>query len=112
MLRKIAAAVVATALIAGPAFAAPPSSTAGATPATSSTMTKPAAKPTMTVKHVRKHRHLVRHKVVHKTRVARHLSKMHRRHFASHVVKPIKHGKPTKTTKTNKPTKSNTTIHG
>src|ERR1700691_1311894 len=63
MLRKISAALLATALIAGPAFAAQPSGSAGSTPAAATTpapastdaVTKAAAKPikaTKTVKHV------------------------------------------------------------
>ena len=73
MLRKFAAALLATAFIAGPAFAAQPSSNAGATPAPPSTAPAGAwsprpplrderTKPVKTVKHVRKHarKHVVR----------------------------------------------------
>jgi len=72
MLRKFAAALVATALVAGPAIAAQPSSGAGTTPATAAA---PAAvkeqtpakqtdtrKPVKMVKHVRGH---VRHHFAH-----------------------------------------------
>ena len=97
MLRKLAAALVATTLIAAPAFAAPASNDAGAPPAVSSSLTKPAAKPTMTVKHVRKHRHIVRHKIG-KVKVSRHFSKKH--HIATHAGKPVKPGKTSKTIKT------------
>jgi hypothetical protein len=100
MLRKFAAALLATALIAGPAFAAPPAGSVGQTPATptatapapANPAVKPAAKPTKMVKHVRKH--LSRHKVS-KIKVARHLkvSKTHRHHVASRIVAPAKAGK-------------------
>jgi hypothetical protein len=60
MLRKFAAALIATTLVAGAAFAAEPSGTAGATPAAASANVKAAtAAPAKTVKHaqrsVRKH---------------------------------------------------------
>jgi hypothetical protein len=76
MLRKFAAVLLATSLIAGPAFAAQPSGTAGATPAapaaaapaSTNAATKTVTsqvKAVKTVKHVRKHsrRHVVRHKI-------------------------------------------------
>jgi hypothetical protein len=79
MLRNFTAALIATALIAGPAFAAQPSNDAGAAPAAASAApanTKgqatpkaiDAGKPVKTVKHARTH---VRHHVAH---VAKHLA--------------------------------------
>ena len=73
MLRNITAALIATALVAGPALAAQPSSDAGAAPAAASATpanTKgqaapgatDARKPVKTVKHARTH---VRHHVAH-----------------------------------------------
>jgi hypothetical protein len=96
MLKTFAAALLATTLIAGPAFAAPPSGSAGSTPAASTAapasthaVTKQTAK---TVKHARKHvrKHVVRHKVG-KMKVSRHAksAKMHRHHAAA----PVKHVK-------------------
>jgi hypothetical protein len=77
MLRNFTAALIATALVAGPALAAQPSSDAGAAPAAASAApvnTKgqaapkatDARKPAKTVKHARTHvRHYVRHHVAH-----------------------------------------------
>jgi hypothetical protein len=112
MLRNFAAALLATTLIAGPAFAAQPSGTTGATPATASApaSTKAQAvtketKPVKMVKHVRSHvrKHFARNKVgtmkvashvkTHRSHIAR--SHVARNHFA-HAVKP---GKVTKSTK-------------
>jgi hypothetical protein len=66
MLRTFAAALVATALIAGPAFAAEQSGTAGATPAAAATQTAPAANAKQAaaqpVKHKTARKHLVRGK--------------------------------------------------
>ncbi len=120
MLRKFAAAMLATALIAGPAFAASHLGNPGSAPVTapvtvpaSTTVTKPMAKPAVKmVKHFRGH--VVRHKVG-KIKVARHLksTKAPRHHFATHFVKHSKfskHGKINKTSKiiikTNKSTHS------
>jgi hypothetical protein len=109
MLRKFAAALLATTLIAGPAFAAQRSDSAGSTPtaptapaastavapASTHAVTKQAAKPTKMVKHARKHarKHMVRHKVG-KMKVSRHSKsmKMHRHHAAA----PVKHVKSRK----------------
>jgi hypothetical protein len=97
MLRKFAAALLATALIAGPAFAAPPAG-GGSTPATvSTTVAKPAVKHAKMVKHLR--RHVVRHRVG-KIKMARHF-KAHRHHIAAPVVKHGKVGKINKITKSN-----------
>jgi len=97
MLRKLSAALLATALIAGPAFASDPAGPAGSTPAASTApaptnaVTKPAAKPIKTVKHVR--HHTVRHKVG-KIKPVRHFrSTKHGHHIAVHVAKPGKFGK-------------------
>jgi hypothetical protein len=117
MLRKFAAAMLATALIAGPALAASPDGNAGSTPATvtapaSSTVTKPMAKPaTKMVKHFRTH--VVRHKVG-KSKVARHFNSTSRHHLA---LRPVKHskfskvGKVNKINKTSKIIRSNKTNH-
>jgi len=102
MLRKFAAALLATTLIAGPAFAAPPSGSAGSTPAASTAaapastnaVTKQTAKPTKTVEPARKHaRKHARHKLG-TMKVSRHFksAKMHR-HYVAAPVKPVKGGK-------------------
>ena len=100
MLRKFAAALLATALIAGPAFAAQPSGSAGSTPAaTAAPATTPATKtvtsqtkPVKTVKHVRKHarKHVVRGKM-HTMKQARHFksTKTHQS-GVSHIAKSKK----------------------
>ena len=79
MLRNLTAALIATALVAGPALAAQPSSNAGAAPAAASATpadikgqvapkATEARKPVKTVRHARIH---VRHHVAH---VAKHLA--------------------------------------
>jgi hypothetical protein len=89
MLRNFTAALIATALVAGPALAAQPSSDAGAAPAAASAApanTKgqavpkatDARKPVKTVKHAQSH------------------ARTHARHHVAHVVKP---GKTAKTPK-------------
>ena len=89
MLRNFTAALIATALIAGPALAAQPSSNAGAAPAAASTTpadikgqavpkATDARKPVKTVKH------------------ARSQARTHVRHHVAHVFKP---GKTAKTPK-------------
>ncbi|MGA8616834.1 MAG: hypothetical protein WB760_35075 [Xanthobacteraceae bacterium] len=111
MLRKFAVAMLATALIAGPAFAASPPGNAGSTPATvtapaSTTVTKPMAKPaSKMVKHFR--RHVVRHKVG-KIKVAQHFksTKAPRHHLALRLVKHSKFSKVGKINKTSKSTHS------
>jgi hypothetical protein len=115
MLRKFAAAMLATALIAGPALAASPSGNVGSTPATvtapaATSVTKPVAKPaTKMVKHFR--RHIVRHKVG-KIKVAHFKwTKAPRHHLA---LRPVKHSKFTKVNKINKTSRinrSNKTTH-
>ena len=65
MLRKFAAALIATTLVAGAAFAAEPSGTAGTMPAAATANVKAAtAMPTKTVKHAQKNarKHLARGK--------------------------------------------------
>jgi len=66
MLRNFVAALVATALVAGPAFAAQPAQNAGAPTVPAITQTPAqqtdAKKPVKTVKHARSH---VRHRVAH-----------------------------------------------
>jgi hypothetical protein len=105
MLRKFAAAMLATALIAGPALAASPAGNVGSTPATvtapaSPNVTKPAIK---MVKHSRSH--VVRHRVG-KIKVAHHFksTKAPRHHFA---LRPVKHSKFSKAGKVNKTSKIN-----
>jgi hypothetical protein len=113
MLRNFTAALIATALIAGPALAAQPSSNAGAAPAASVVAAAPAApanikgqnaikqtdarKPVKPVKHARIQ--------------ARAQARAHVRHARTyghhHVVHVTKHlAKPGKVTKTNKTVKS------
>ncbi len=55
MLRKFAAALLATTLIAGPAFAAQPSGSAGSPAPAATAGAKTAATPTAPTKHLRKH---------------------------------------------------------
>jgi hypothetical protein len=97
MLRKLSAALLATALIAGPALAADPAGTA----ATSPTATAAPAH----AKHVRKH--IVSHKVS-KTKLLRYgkSAKTHRHRTVAHVAKPVKSAKAVKTNKMTKPSKS------
>lgn len=106
MLRNFTAALIATALVAGPALAAQPSSNAGAAPAAPAVAAAPAApanlkgqnaikqtevrKPVKTVKHARAH---VRHARTYGRHHVAHVSK----HMAKHLAKP---GKVTKTNKT------------
>jgi hypothetical protein len=107
MLRKFAAAMLATALIAGPALAASPAGNAGSVPATapaSTTVSKPMAKPvTKMVKHFRSH--VARHKVG-KIKVAHHFksTKAPRHHLA---LRPVKHSKFSKAGKVNKTSRIN-----
>ena len=85
MLRTFAAALIATSMAAGAAFAAAPTSGAGAPPQPN---TAPAT-------HAAKSTHVTKHKV------AKHTGK-HRRHIAStkrHGVKPAHHAKAGKTHK-------------
>ena len=105
MLRNFTAALIATALVAGPALAAQPSSNAGAAPAAPAVAAAPAApanikgqnttkqtevrKPVKTVKHGRTH---VRH------------ARTYGRHHVAHATKHL--AKPGKVTKTNKTVKS------
>ena len=109
MLRNFTAALIATALVAGPALAAQPSSNAGAAPAAPAVAAAPAApanikgqnaikqtdvrKPVKTVKHARiQARTHVRH------------ARTYGRHHVAHVTKHL--AKPGKVTKTNKTVKS------
>ena len=97
MLRKFAAALLATTLIAGPAFAASPTGNAG-TPAAASAPAAPAA-PTKTVKHARLHaRHHVACGKVAGSKMSRLLksAKTHRAHVAAPAVKPATVGKAAK----------------
>ena len=103
MLRNFTAALIATALIAGPALAAQPSNDAGAAPAAAAVAAAPARhikgqnaikqtevrKPIKTVKHARNH---VRH------------AWTYGRHHVAHMTKHL--AKPGKVTKTNKTVKS------
>jgi hypothetical protein len=108
MLRKFAAVMLATTLIAGTAYAAQPAANAGSTPAAVAAgsgvakgtavkdTAKQTAKPSKTVAHLRKH---ARKYFAHgkSGRVTQHVKamKIHRGHFA-HSTKP---GKVTKNTK-------------
>jgi hypothetical protein len=104
MLRKFAAVLLATALIAGPALAAPPAGSAGSAPATVSTsVNKPAVKHAAMVKHFR--RHVARHKIG-KTKMARHFKSTPRHHIAAPLVKHPKLNKTSKIMRSNKSTHS------
>ena len=116
MLRNFTAVLIATALIAGPALAAQPSSNAGAAPAAPA-VAAPAApanikgqnaikqtdarKPVKTVKHARiQARAQARNHVRHARTYGHH----HVVHVTKHLVKHL--AKPGKVTKTNKTVKS------
>lgn len=113
-MRKFAAALLATALIAGPAFAASTTGNSGDTAAAAQTV-KPAK--TAASHQVRKHRHyVVRHRTGDKL-ASMHRIKRHKRHghYMAHVVKAhvvkahvVKAhvAKPLKSDKTNKSDKS------
>src|SRR5580704_8544550 len=100
MLRNFTAVLIATALIAGPALAAQPSSNAGAAPAAPTTIKGQNAikqtevrKPVKTVRHARNH-----------VRYARTYGRYHVAQHVDHVTKHL--AKPGKVTKTNKIVKS------
>jgi hypothetical protein len=95
MMRSIAAALLATTLIAGPVFAASPAGDAGkvstnATAGSGNSVDKPAAKPGKTAKTHHARKHVVRHNG--NAHAARHVARLktHRRHVAAHVAKPAK----------------------
>ena len=98
MMRKFAAALLATALVAAPAFAASATGHTDKTPAAAQTI-----KPAKTAKthHGRTHHHSVmRHR--HSGKVASiHHVKRHKRHghYVAHVVKPLKTNKAGKSDK-------------
>jgi hypothetical protein len=104
MLRNFTAALIATALVAGPALAAQPSSNAGASPAAPAAA--PAAPATIKGQNaikqtdVRKPVKTVKHAQTH----VRHARTYGRHHVAQHVTKHL--AKPGKVTKTNKTVKS------
>jgi hypothetical protein len=123
MLRKFSAALIATALIAGSAFvaayptgAAAATSTATATTTPTNNVSKPAGKPIKTVKH----QLLIRHHVVAKNKLPRHVklsAKPHRQHIVLHsrkTTKTVKDSKINNTGKTNKASKMTkpSTTHG
>jgi hypothetical protein len=102
MLRTFSAALIATAIIASPAFAASSTGTDASTPAATTTAapvnsaTAPSGKPVKTVKH--QHKPLVRHHVIAKNK--RHVklsAKPHRQHIVLHSRKPTKTVKTDKT---------------
>jgi hypothetical protein len=92
MLRNLAAALLATSLVAGPAFAAQQSGNTGgmaAPPATVSSDAKAAATSTQPAKHLRKHvrshtRKHVAHRTIHRTKTVHHFtgSKTHKAYAA------------------------------
>lgn len=98
MMKKFAAALLATALIAAPAFAAPATGDAGKIPAAAQT-----AKPAQSAKthHVRKHPHyVVRHHNSGKLVCVRHIKRPERHgHYVAHVAKPLKTNKSGKSDK-------------
>jgi hypothetical protein len=115
MLRKVSAALIATALVAGGAFvatypAAAASSTAATTTATpADNAAKPTGKSISTAKH--QHKPLKRHHVVAKNRLPRHVklsAKPHRQHIALHsgkTTKTVNGSKANNTAKTNQTSK-------
>jgi hypothetical protein len=104
MLRKFAAALVATTLLAAPVFAAQPSGPAGAPPAATGTSVTPAAAPQSahsTAAQIKSHKLVKRTRTHHRNHIARvkpatmHLARhfksaKHRGHVAIHVAKPAK----------------------
>ena len=98
MMRKFAAALLASALIAGPAFAAPVTGDAGKSPAAAQTV-----KPAKSAKthHVRRHRHyVIRRHNGGKLVSARHIKRQSRHgHYVAHVAKPLKTDKAGKSDK-------------
>ena len=98
MMRKFAAALLASALIAGPALAAPATGDTGKTPAAAQTV-----KPAKTAKthQVRKHRHyVVRHRNGGKLVSARHIKRHNGHgHAMTHIAKPVKTDKAGKSDK-------------
>jgi hypothetical protein len=103
MLRKFAAALLATSLIAGPALAAPPAGSAGSPVTVSTTINKPAVKHAKLARHLR--RHVVRHNVG-KTKMARHFKSTPRHHIAAPLVKHPKLSRVGKINKFNKVNKT------
>ena len=111
MLRKLSAVLLATALIAGPAFAAEPASGGSNPPAAASapanTTTQPAVKsnePAKTASHTRKP--VAGHKTG-KVAMVRHKSvKTHRHVVVAHAAKPAKVSKVSKAGKTDKTSKT------
>jgi hypothetical protein len=116
MLRKLSAALIATAIIASPAFAASATGAGASTPAATTAtapannVAKPAGKPIKTVKH--QHKPVIRHHVVAKNK--RHVklsAKPHRQHIVLHSHKTTKtvkaakthNGKTNQTSKVTKP---------
>jgi hypothetical protein len=98
MMRKFAAALLATALIASPAFAASATGNTHKTPAAEHT-----AKPAKTAKthHARTHRHyVVRHHNSGKLASVRHINR-HKGHghYLAHVAKPMNSNKAGKSDK-------------
>lgn len=107
MLRKLSAALIATALIAGPALAAANSAGAATSTPAATNAAKPADKPIKTVKH--QHKPRIRHHVVAKKKMPRHVklsAKHHRLHVVSH---PRKTNKIVKESNTKNGDKTNTT---
>jgi hypothetical protein len=113
MLRKLSAPLIATALVASPAFVAAHATGAGAsTPATTTATTpnnatKPTGKSIKTVKH--QHKPLIRHHVVAKKKLPRHVklsAKPHRQHIVLHSSKTTKTAKDSKINNTGKTNKT------
>lgn len=97
-MRKFAAALLATAVIAGPAFAASTTDNPGKTPAAVQSVN-----PTKSAKthHVRKHQHyVVRHRNSSKLVSVRHIKRHNGHgHYVAHVAKPLKTDKAGKSDK-------------
>jgi hypothetical protein len=102
MLRTFAAALLATALIAGPALAQTPgaasSAPAATAPATSGVAGKTAVKPVKSVKTIKHARHHVARHKAGKTGLVRHtrLVKHRHHHLVAHIAKPGKGDKSTR----------------
>ena len=100
-MRKFAAALLATALIASPAFAA--SATGNTGDAGKSPAAEQSVKPAKTAKthHVRKHPHyVVRHRNSGKLASTHHIKRHNRHgHYLAHIAKPLKSDKAGKSNK-------------
>src|SRR5579862_8469189 len=106
MLRNFIAALIATAMVAGPALAAQPSSDAGAAPAAPAAAAAANTKGQTAIKQTDLRKPVKHARIEARTHV-RHARTYGRHHVAQHITHVTKHlAKPGKVTKTNKTVKS------